>query len=88
MKLIETPLEGAFLIEPKIFGDDRGYFLETYNEQGYQANGISLRFVQDNESYSRYGILRGLHYQLEHPQGKLVRVVSGDVFDVAVDMET
>ncbi len=86
MNLTKTPLDGLLLLEPKILGDERGYFFETYNERLYQANGIALRFVQDNESYSHLGILRGLHYQLKHPQGKLVRVVNGEVFDVAVDI--
>lgn len=86
MKIIETPLADTVLIEPKVFGDERGYFLESYNAQRYIDCGIPLNFVQDNESHSRQGILRGLHYQLKRPQGKLVRVIRGKVFDVAVDI--
>ncbi|MCR5625060.1 MAG: dTDP-4-dehydrorhamnose 3,5-epimerase [Lachnospiraceae bacterium] len=79
-------IEGLYTIEPTIFGDKRGYFLETYNEEDFKAAGIDAKFVQDNQSSSTKGVLRGLHYQKEHTQGKLVRVVSGEVFDVAVDI--
>lgn len=87
MKVNETPLPGVLLLEPKVFGDARGFFLESFNERVFRdATGVSLPFVQDNHSRSSRGVLRGLHYQLVKPQGKLVRVVSGEVFDVVVDM--
>lgn len=86
MKVVETRLPGVLIIEPKVFGDERGFFQETYHEQRYQEMGIKERFVQDNHSRSGKGVLRGLHYQLKHPQGKLVRVTQGEVFDVAVDI--
>ena len=86
MKVLETPLTGALVLEPKVFADDRGFFLESYNEKAFQEIGIRDKFVQDNHSYSKRGVLRGLHYQLEKPQGKLVRVVSGEVLDVFVDL--
>ena len=86
MKIIEAPLPGVIVIEPKIFGDKRGFFLETYREDVLQQAGINATFVQDNHSRSTQGILRGLHYQLTQTQGKLVRVTSGTVFDVAVDV--
>ncbi|PYV48349.1 MAG: dTDP-4-dehydrorhamnose 3,5-epimerase [Acidobacteria bacterium] len=86
MKVIDTPLVGALVLEPKVFSDDRGFFLESYNEKVFQEIGIRDRFVQDNHSYSKRGVLRGLHYQVEKPQGKLVRVVSGEVLDVFVDL--
>lgn len=79
-------IEGVYSIEPKVFGDERGYFMETYHYEDFKANGLSMNFVQDNQSSSRKGVLRGLHYQKEHPQGKLVRVFSGKVYDVAVDL--
>lgn len=82
----ETGLSGLLLIKPKVFGDARGYFIETYRRQRYAEYGISAEFVQDNHSHSAKFVLRGLHYQLRHPQGKLVSVVSGAVFDVAVDI--
>ena len=87
MKVIKTNLEGCVVIEPKVFGDDRGFFLETFQSERY-ANlaGIMLPFVQDNHSRSTYGVLRGLHFQKSKPQGKLVRVVKGEVYDVAVDL--
>lgn len=88
MNIIETELPGVLIVEPRLFGDDRGYFLETWNQTGYAAAGIPSTFVQDNLSYSTRGVLRGLHYQEPHPQGKLVWVVSGEVFDVAVDIRT
>ena len=86
MNVIETDLQGVLIIEPRVFGDERGFFLETYSAERYKAAGINLEFVQDNHSRSSKGVLRGLHFQLNHPQGKLVRVVSGSVFDVAVDI--
>jgi dTDP-4-dehydrorhamnose 3,5-epimerase len=82
----DTPLPGVQLIEPKVFGDDRGFFLESWNAAAFAAAGLDLSFVQDNHSRSARGVLRGLHYQIVEPQGKLVRVVSGAVFDVAVDI--
>jgi dTDP-4-dehydrorhamnose 3,5-epimerase len=86
MKVIETPLPGVLLLEPKTFGDARGFFLESWNRRTFADLGIDLDFVQDNHSRSSQGVLRGLHYQLNDPQGKLVRVVNGAVFDVAVDL--
>lgn len=79
-------IEGLCIIEPTVFGDDRGYFVETYNQKDFEEAGLSMRFVQDNESQSKKGVLRGLHYQKQFPQGKLVRVIEGRVFDVAVDL--
>jgi dTDP-4-dehydrorhamnose 3,5-epimerase len=79
-------IEGIFLIQPKVFGDDRGYFLETFHEADFQKAGMTLPFVQDNQSKSRKGVLRGLHFQKKFPQGKLVRAIEGEVFDVAVDL--
>lgn len=81
-----THIEGLVLIQPQVFGDERGNFLETYHEEEFRKAGIALPFVQDNQSRSRKGVLRGLHFQKKHPQGKLVRVISGEVFDVAVDL--
>ena len=87
MKKIPTKLDGVFIIEPKVFGDARGFFMESFNAQTTRETlGISHDFVQDNHSRSAKGVLRGLHYQIRQPQGKLVRVVKGSVFDVAVDM--
>ncbi len=86
MKVIDTPLPGVKLIEPKVFGDDRGFFLESWNVRSFAEAGLDLDFVQDNHSRSARGVLRGLHYQLKNPQGKLVRVTAGAVFDVAVDV--
>ena len=86
MQAIPTEIPEVLEIVPKVFGDARGFFLETWNERAFADAGIDARFVQDNWSRSRKGILRGLHYQVEHAQGKLVRVVRGSVFDVAVDM--
>lgn len=87
MKVIETALAGVLIIEPKVFGDSRGFFFESFKQDSYKdLAGIELPFVQDNLSRSKYGVLRGLHYQLKHPQGKLVTVVRGEVFDVAVDI--
>lgn len=81
-----TALEGLIIIEPVVFRDARGYFLETYHYQKYQDLGLSRAFVQDNHSHSRRGTLRGLHYQLRQPQGKLLYVIAGEIFDVAVDI--
>jgi len=86
MKITETSLPGVFLIEPKRFGDNRGFFLETFRSDLFEEAGISAQFVQDNHSRSSKGVLRGLHYQLVQPQGKFVRVATGAVFDVAVDV--
>lgn len=86
MKFNATPLNDVYELEPAVFGDDRGFFQETWNEKAFADAGFDLRFVQDNHSRSSRGILRGLHYQTEHTQGKLVRVTSGEVFDVAVDL--
>lgn len=85
-KLIETDIEDLYIIEPTVFGDNRGYFLETYNARDFKEIGLDLKFVQDNESCSKKGVLRGLHFQYKYPQGKLVRVIKGEVFDVAVDL--
>ena len=81
-------IEGLCVIEPKVFGDSRGYFVETYNKQDMVAKGLDMEFVQDNQSQSTKGVLRGLHFQKQYPQGKLVRVTKGRVFDVAVDLRT
>ena len=86
MKVVKTPIEGVLLIKPQVFGDERGYFVETWQKERYEAAGINLPFVQDNHSKSTKGILRGLHVQKQHPQGKLVMVSLGEVFDVAVDI--
>ena len=86
MEIERTPIEGVLLIKPRIWGDARGYFVETWQKERYEAAGIDLPFVQDNHSMSRRGILRGLHYQKTRPQGKLVSVSLGRVFDVAVDI--
>jgi len=87
MKLIETGIKDLFIIEPKVFGDHRGYFLETYNQTTFKDLGLNYNFVQDNESFSKYGTLRGLHFQKgEFTQAKLVRVLQGKVLDVAVDL--
>ena len=82
----KTDIEGVYIIEPKVFGDSRGYFMETYNKTDFDKAGLVYDFVQDNQSKSHKGVLRGLHFQTKHPQAKLVRVVSGEVFDVAVDL--
>jgi dTDP-4-dehydrorhamnose 3,5-epimerase len=86
MDIKETKLQGLLVLEPKVFGDSRGFFLETYNKERYQAAGINPEFVQDNISFSQKGVLRGLHFQNPQPQGKLVQVLSGAVLDVAVDI--
>ena len=85
----KTSLPEVLMLEPKVFGDERGFFFESFNRRDFvDAIGLNVNFVQDNHSRSEKGVLRGLHYQIRHPQGKLVRVVSGAVFDVAVDMRT
>lgn len=84
----ETKIEGVFIIEAKVFGDERGYFMETYNKLDFEKAGINCTFVQDNQSMSRKGVLRGLHFQKTYPQAKLVRVTKGEVFDVAVDLRS
>jgi dTDP-4-dehydrorhamnose 3,5-epimerase len=86
MQITPTYLTDIYLIEPKVFGDDRGFFMETYQAQRFAEAGIPTSFVQDNHSRSRQGTLRGLHYQIQQAQGKLVRVIIGEVFDVAVDI--
>lgn len=83
---IKTEIKDLFVIEPTIFGDNRGYFMETYNEQEFKDAGLGMKFVQDNQSMSKKGVLRGMHYQTKHSQGKLVRVIQGEVYDVAVDL--
>lgn len=85
-KFTSTDIEGVYIIEPTLFGDNRGYFMETYNFTEFSEGGISTVFVQDNQAKSKKGVLRGLHFQKNHPQAKLVRVISGAVFDVAVDL--
>ena len=82
----ETVIKDVYVIEPKVFGDNRGYFMETYKKNDFESNGLRYDFVQDNQSSSVRGVLRGLHYQKEFPQAKLVRVLKGEVFDVAVDL--
>jgi dTDP-4-dehydrorhamnose 3,5-epimerase len=84
--MTECSIAGLYIIEPKVHGDARGYFMETYNARDLRENGLCVNFVQDNQSMSRKGVLRGLHYQTSYPQGKLVRVIRGAVFDVAVDL--
>lgn len=86
MKIISTPISDILLIQPKVFEDERGFFLETYQKRQYNEAGINADFVQDNHSKSGHGILRGLHYQIKQPQGKLIRVISGEIYDVAVDI--
>jgi len=86
VKVIPCSIPDVLVIEPDLFGDERGFFMETWHAEKYQAHGINLPFVQDNHSRSSSGVMRGLHYQLKQPQGKLVRVTSGAVFDVAVDI--
>lgn len=83
---IKTDIEDLYIIEPKVFGDNRGYFMETYNYNDFKAAGLDMVFVQDNQSRSKKGVLRGLHFQKKNPQGKLVRVIEGEVYDVAVDI--
>jgi dTDP-4-dehydrorhamnose 3,5-epimerase len=86
MKVIQTKIPDFLILEPRVFGDDRGFFLESWNEKNFAELGVTEKFVQDNHSYSHKGVLRGLHYQLRHPQGKLVWVVEGEVLDVVVDL--
>ena len=86
MEVVQTPIQGVLLIKPKVWGDARGYFVETWQKERYEAAGLDVPFVQDHHSKSTYGILRGLHFQKTHPQGKLVSVSLGKVFDVAVDI--
>jgi dTDP-4-dehydrorhamnose 3,5-epimerase len=86
MEFTPTDLPEVVLIRPKVFGDARGYFMESWEERKFAAGGLELKFIQDNHSHSARHILRGLHYQIQHPQGKLVRVVTGTVYDVAVDI--
>ena len=81
-----TDIEGVYVIEPSVYGDERGYFMETYSAEEFREAGLNYNFVQDNQSSSSKGVLRGLHFQKKHPQAKLVRVISGEVFDVAVDL--
>lgn len=88
IKLVKTPIEDLFIIEPTVHRDGRGYFMETYNLRDMEEAGLNVTFVQDNQSMSVKGVLRGLHFQRKHPQGKLVRVIKGKVFDVAVDMRS
>ncbi|MBB6698278.1 dTDP-4-dehydrorhamnose 3,5-epimerase [Clostridium algidicarnis] len=83
---IKTPIDDVWVIEPTLFGDDRGYFMETYNYEEFKKAGLDMVFVQDNQSKSKKGVLRGLHFQTKYQQGKLVRVIKGEVFDVAVDL--
>ena len=85
-KFNSTKIDGVYVIEPSVYGDERGYFMETYSAEEFKEAGLNYDFVQDNQSSSRKGVLRGLHFQKNHPQAKLVRVISGEVFDVAVDL--
>lgn len=85
-KFTSTPIEGLYVIETKVFGDNRGYFMETYNYNDFKEAGLDMVFVQDNQSKSKKGVLRGMHFQSKHTQGKLVRVIKGEVFDVALDL--
>lgn len=86
IKVTECPIKGLYVIEPAVHGDNRGYFMETYNQRDMAEVGLNMTFVQDNQSMSTKGVLRGLHYQKQYPQGKLVRVIRGTVYDVAVDL--
>lgn len=86
LTVTKCPIDGLYIIEPTVFRDERGYFVETYNQRDMEEAGLDMVFVQDNQSMSKKGILRGLHFQKEHPQGKLVRVIRGAVYDVAVDL--
>ena len=86
IKVTKTDIDGLIIIEPTVHGDNRGYFMETYNENDMKEAGVDVRFVQDNQSMSKKGVLRGLHFQKQFPQGKLVRVIRGAVFDVALDL--
>lgn len=82
----ETKIKDLYIIETTAFGDNRGYFMETYNKEDFEKAGLTMNFVQDNQSFSTKGVLRGLHFQKKHPQGKLVRALKGEIFDVAVDL--
>ena len=86
MKIAKTPIPDLLLIQPQVFADERGFFLETFRRRGFEDQGIGQEFVQDNHSRSRKGVLRGLHFQKNHPQGKLIYVISGAIFDVALDL--
>lgn len=86
IQVTRCEIDGLIVIQPTLHFDSRGYFLETYNQQDMRESGLDMLFVQDNQSMSEHGVLRGLHYQIKHPQGKLIRVISGEVFDVAVDL--
>lgn len=86
MRLVPTAIPDVVIVEPRVFGDERGFFMESWNRRAFADAGIDAEFVQDNHSRSRRGVLRGLHYQVRHVQGKLVRVVAGEVYDVAVDL--
>ena len=86
IKVTPCDIEGLYIIEPTVHGDNRGYFMETYNQKDMEEAGLTMQFVQDNQSASKKGVLRGLHFQINYPQDKLVRVVNGEVFDVAVDL--
>lgn len=88
IKVTECEIEGLYVIEPAVFKDERGFFMETYNQNDFKEAGLTMNFVQDNQSMSTKGVLRGLHYQKQFPQGKLVRAVRGSVFDVAVDLRS
>ena len=88
IKVTKAPIEGLYVIEPTVHGDSRGYFVETYNQNDMHEAGLDVVFVQDNQSMSTKGVLRGLHFQKQYPQGKLVRVIQGTVFDVAVDLRS
>lgn len=88
IKVSETPMEGLYIIEPTVFGDSRGYFVETYNQRDMEEAGFPMDFVQDSQSMSVKGVLRGLHFQKQHPQAKIVRVIQGAVYDVAVDLRS
>jgi len=88
IKVTKCPIEGLYIIEPTVHGDSRGYFVETYNQRDMEEAGLNMVFVQDNQSMSVKGVLRGLHFQKQYPQGKLVRVINGRVFDVAVDLRS
>lgn len=88
IKVTKCPIEGLYIIEPLVHGDARGYFMETYNKKDMEDAGLMMNFIQDNQSCSAKGVLRGLHFQKQYPQGKLVRVIKGTVFDVAVDLRS
>ena len=86
MEIITTPITDLLITKPQVFSDKRGFFMETFRQETFDQLGLDISFVQDNHSFSTYGTLRGLHYQIQHPQGKLVRVVAGEIYDVAVDL--